>query len=63
MGIKMKENLSDEIKLEIEEIKLILNCNMSFCMLKKGSVSEAMKYAKEAIALNDQSSKAYFRLF
>lgn len=32
-------------------------------MHKKGTALEAIKYAKDAVGINEKSSKAYFRLY
>lgn len=38
-----------------------MNCNMALCFMKKNKSIEAIRYANDAVKVNNQSSKAYFR--
>ena len=42
---------------------LILNNNLSLCFLKKGKFDDAIKHAKDAIELDPNCMKAFYRLF
>lgn len=41
---------------------VMLNLNLSLCLYKRGQASEAIKKAKDALALNPKECKAAFRL-
>ena len=41
----------------------ILNLNLSLCNYKRDYASNAIKHAKDAIAINDKNAKGYYRLY
>ena len=42
---------------------LILNNNLSFCNFRRGKCDDAIKHAKDAIELDPNCMKAFYRLF
>ena len=41
----------------------MLNCNLSLCHMKRNQALDAIKHAKAAVAIKEDSSKAHFRLY
>ena len=55
--------MTEEQKLEAEEFKFVLCCNLSLCHLKRNAPADAITYGKKAVEIKPESSKAHFRLY
>lgn len=62
MTKKMRDSLTEEQIVQKNEALHILNLNLSLCHLKRNDIQKAIKAAQEAIQLNNQNPKAFFRL-
>ena len=62
MPSNIRDSLDDSQKKQRNEIMLILNLNLSFCHLKRNAATDAIKFAKEAINIDSNSSKGHYRL-
>lgn len=64
MSKKMRDSLSPEETNVKNDCMFVLCLNLSHCHLKreKPNVQSALRFAREALALNDKSPKAHYRL-
>ena len=62
MPKKIRDGLTEEQKKQRTETMIILNLNLSLCHFKRKQTSDAIKHAKEAVALDPQNGKAHYRL-
>lgn len=60
---KIKEAMTDEQRQQSKEILFKLNCNLSLCHLKRNAAKDAIKFAKFAVEIDPQESKAHYRLY
>lgn len=62
MPRNIRDSLNEDQKKQRIDIMLVLNLNLSFCHLKRNAATDAIKFAKEAIKLDEKSSKGHYRL-
>lgn len=62
MPKKIRDLLDGYQKNERIETMVVLNLNLSLCHYNRGVAFDAVKHAKDAVALAPESSKAHYRL-
>ncbi|XP_066592679.1 FK506-binding protein 59 isoform X2 [Prorops nasuta] len=59
--LKIEENVSNEIKNEENNLRLLTNLNLALCYLKTNQNNEAKDTCNKVLEVNDKNEKALFR--